>query len=84
MQNDSTIFKMPIKSLRIRMNLTQDSAAKKLGVAIPTLRKWEDDTSGMPIHFMIKIAEIYKYPIDFIFFGKHINLIDILEEETIK
>ncbi|MBC1524469.1 helix-turn-helix transcriptional regulator [Listeria booriae] len=75
---------MPIRSLRVRMNLTQDTAAKKLGVAVPTLRKWEDDTSDMPIHFMIKIAEMYKYPIDYIFFGKHINLIDILKGEIVK
>lgn len=61
--------KHTIKDLRARAGMSQASAAKKLGVSEPTLRKWEDNSSVIPYKDMQRIADIYHIPLDYIFFG---------------
>ena len=61
--------KHTIRDLRIRANMSQNSAAKALGISEPTLRKWENDSSSLTFRDMQRIAELYKIPLDYIFFG---------------
>lgn len=61
--------KHTIRDLRIRANMSQNSAAKVLGISEPTLRKWENDSSSLTFRNMQRIAELYNVPLDYIFFG---------------
>ena len=61
--------KHTIRDLRIRANMSQNSAAKVLGISEPTLRKWENDSSSLTFRDMQRIAELYNIPLDYIFFG---------------
>ncbi|MFJ6924340.1 MAG: helix-turn-helix transcriptional regulator [Limosilactobacillus mucosae] len=61
--------KHTIRDLRIRANMSQNSAAKALGISEPTLRKWENDSSSLTFRDMQRIAELYSIPLDYIFFG---------------
>lgn len=61
--------KHTIKDLRVRANMSQSMAAKRLGVSEPTLRKWEDNSSLLSYKDMQRIAELYRIPLDYIFFG---------------
>lgn len=65
-------LKIPLSALRVRMNMTQEEAAKNLGITRETLRKWERDPSKIPFGYMEKIADIYYIPFDYIFFGTNI------------
>lgn len=63
--------KHTIKDLRVRANMSQSAAAKRLGISEPTLRKWEDDSSSLTYKDMQRIAELYQIPLDYIFFGSN-------------
>ena len=64
-----TKVKHTIKDLRVRAGLSQNEAAKKLGVTPPTLRKWENDSSVLSYQRMNKIADFYHIPLEYIAFG---------------
>ena len=51
-------------------NLTLKEAAAEIGISVATLHKWEHDSSSVKISQINKIEEVYKYPIEYIFFGK--------------
>lgn len=61
--------KHTIKDLRVRANMSQATAAERLGISQPTLRKWEDDSSLISYKDMQRIADLYRIPLDYIFFG---------------
>lgn len=61
--------KHTIKDLRVRAEMSQTSAAKRLGVSEPTLRKWEGNSSVISYKDMQQIADMYHIPLDYIFFG---------------
>ncbi|WP_175400696.1 helix-turn-helix transcriptional regulator [Lysinibacillus sp. AR18-8] len=63
--------KQTLKSLRVRLNLSQDEAAKHLGISVMTLRKLEVDSSEITFDMMKKVSELYVCPLDYIFFGPH-------------
>lgn len=63
--------KHTIKDLRVRANMSQTTAAKRLGISEPTLRKWEDDSSRIAFKDMQRIADLYNIPLDYIFFGSN-------------
>lgn len=65
---------MTLKSLRVRCRLTQEEVANRLGISRRTLSKWEQDSSDMPIKYMQQFADIYNYPLNYIFFGNSIAL----------
>ena len=67
---------MTLKSLRVRIGMTQQAVAEKLGVDRQTIGRWEKDSGSMPVKFMYSFSELYKYPIDRIFFGNSIALSD--------
>ena len=59
--------KHTIKDLRVRANMSQTTAAERLGISEPTLRKWEDDSSRIAFKDMQRIADLYNIPLDYIF-----------------
>lgn len=67
---------MTLKSLRVRIGMTQQAVAEKLGVDRQTIGRWEKDSGSMPVRFMYSFSELYKYPMDRIFFGNSIALSD--------
>lgn len=63
------VAKHTLQELRARADLSQSQAAKGLGITEPTLRKWENDSSVLSYRDMKKVAQFYKIPLDYIFFG---------------
>lgn len=61
--------KHTIKDLRVRANMSQSTAAKRLNISEPTLRKWENDSGLISFKDMQRIADLYHIPLDYIFFG---------------
>lgn len=72
---------MTLGALRKRMNLKQSDVASKVGVTRETIMKWEKDSTDMPIRFMFVFSELYKYPVNGIFFGDSIAFSDNLKRE---
>lgn len=81
MERIPTYLKMTLPSLRVRLGLTQEEAAKHLGVTRNTLRNWEKDPSNVSYKYMEKISELYCIPIDYIFFDNHIAFSDKAKNE---
>lgn len=65
---------MTLKALRVRCGMTQLDVTKALDISKPTLKKWEDDSSDMPIRYISIFAKLYNYPSDKIFFGNSVTL----------
>ena len=63
------IVKHSLVDLRNRLGSSQKEASKCLGVSIDTLRNWESDSSNIPYKQIQKIANTYKIPQAYIFFG---------------
>lgn len=61
--------KHTIKDLRVRAGLSQDEAAKKMGISKRTLQHWEENPTRLSINDINKIANLYRIPTDYIFFG---------------
>lgn len=66
----STPPKISLRAARENANLTLKEAAAEIGISVATLHKWEHDSSSVKISQVNKIEEVYKYPIEYIFFGK--------------
>lgn len=65
---------MTLKALRIRSGMTQEQVSDSIGVSRTTIIKWERDAADMPIKYMSQFADMYRYPIDSIFFGNSVTL----------
>ena len=63
-----------LKSARVNAGLTIAQSSEKLGIHPNTLRNWEKDSSNIEHKMANKIAEIYGYPVDLIYFGKDTTL----------
>lgn len=61
--------KHTIRDLRVRANMTLDDACKELGITMPTLRKWESDSSMLPLKKVQRLAALYGIPLEYIFIG---------------
>lgn len=59
--------RMTLRSLRIRMRMTQEEAGKAIGVERSTIARWEKDASDIPFSYTDIIARTYRYPKDRIF-----------------
>ncbi|MGH1746363.1 MULTISPECIES: helix-turn-helix transcriptional regulator [Enterococcus] len=70
---------MTLAALRKRMQLTQSEVAQKIGVTRETIMRWEKDSSDMPAKYMFVFADLYKYPLNGIFFGDSIAFSDSLK-----
>ncbi len=60
---------MSMEAARVNAGYTQEEASELFGVHPQTLAKYENDNSKMPYAMIQKIPEIYKVPVDVIFFG---------------
>ena len=63
--------KHTLRDLRVRIGLSQTTAAQQLGITEPTLRKWEKDSSVLSFKDMTRVANFYHVPLDYIFFGSN-------------
>lgn len=70
---------MTLAALRKRMQLTQSEVAQRIGVTRETIMRWEKDSSDMPAKYMFVFADLYKYPLNGIFFGNSIAFSDSLK-----
>lgn len=52
--------KMTLKTLRVANGLSQETAAKKLGIASSTLSKWENAKSFPDVIELGKIEKLYQ------------------------
>ncbi|MEG0449311.1 MAG: helix-turn-helix transcriptional regulator [Lysinibacillus sp.] len=75
--------KQTLKSLRVRLNLSQDDAAKELGISVMTLRKLEVDSSEITFDMMKKMSVLYVCPLDYIFFGSYNAFSGILTNDEL-
>lgn len=53
-----------IKQLRLENNMTQKQLAKKLGISIPTLQKYEYGDYKIKNEIIVKMSEIFNVPIE--------------------
>lgn len=64
-----TIPQISMKAARVNADLSQDEAAKKIGISRATLQNYEAGTTIPDILTARKIGEVYRFPVDYIFFG---------------
>ena len=79
-----TNLKWTLSALRERIGMSQSEASKALGISVPTLKKWEDDSSEMQIKDVDKVSKLYHIPKNYIFFGTNFYLIEELKKEETK
>lgn len=53
-------MQLTLKAIRINKNLSQDEAAKKIGVSVDTLSNYERGKSFPDIPILKKIEEVYE------------------------
>lgn len=61
--------KISLRAARVNAGLTQEQAAKELGVSRSTLKNWESGKSYPKQPAINAICELYKVQYDVIFFG---------------
>ena len=67
---EKTPPKIKLKAARINAEFSAKEVAEKVGKNHQTILSYEKDSTEIPMSLAIKLAEIYDYPIDFIFLGK--------------
>ena len=60
-----------LKAARVNAGYTQKEAAKMLNISQATLQNYENSVTFPTMDMVEKISGLYKFPKDFIFFGKH-------------
>ena len=60
--------KITLKAARVNAGLTQQEAAKKLGISYQTLSRYEGESGNVRQEMLQKMSELYDMPIEFIFF----------------
>ncbi|MGH0944430.1 helix-turn-helix domain-containing protein [Bacillus mycoides] len=63
------LLKITLRAARVNAGYKLIEAAKEFGINKDTLSKYERDSSNIPRGFFIKIEDIYKIPVENIFFG---------------
>lgn len=58
-----------LKAARVNANLSQQEAAKLLGISKATLQNYEAGNTVPDILMSRKIEDVYNFPSDYIFFG---------------
>ncbi|UWO83160.1 helix-turn-helix domain-containing protein [Hungatella hathewayi] len=64
----SDIIKLPLKSLRAKVNLTQQQVAAQVGVDRLTYGKWENYQTFPDALQLIKLSEIFECSMDTFYF----------------
>lgn len=62
-------FRISLRAARVNANLTLLEAAAKIGIGKDTLMKWERHPGLVNTIYQKRISEVYKCPIDIIYFG---------------
>lgn len=75
-------LKFTLASLRVRKGMTQEEAAKRLGIGRDTLRTYEKDSSKVDFAMIEKIEKLYNISRDYIFFGESTALSGMLDKEN--
>lgn len=63
------MIKITLRAARVNAGLKLVDAASLFGINKDTLSKYEKDSTNVPRSFFIKIEEIYRFPVENIFFG---------------
>lgn len=58
--------KISIKAARVNAGLTQEAAARKLGINPDTLSRYEKESGKLSLEMLKKLADLYKIPTDFL------------------
>lgn len=61
--------KITLKAARVNAGLTQEEAAKRLGIATSTLRNWESGITFPTQPKIEKLCEVYGISFDVLFFA---------------
>ena len=64
------MVQMSLKAARVNAKLTQEKAAKLIGISVSTLKNWEKCVTFPKQPHIYKICEVYSVQYDQIFFGK--------------
>lgn len=64
------IFQITPKAARINADMTQEEAAREIGVTKATIVSWEGGKTTPDISKAQKLADVYKIPLQFIIFKK--------------
>ncbi|MCT0027159.1 helix-turn-helix transcriptional regulator [Lactococcus lactis] len=67
---EKTPPKITLKAARVNAGLTAKEVGEIVGKNYQTILSYEKDSTEIPMGLARKLAEIYDYPIDFIFLGK--------------
>ena len=62
-------MKITLRAARVNAGLKLVEAAELFGISKDTLSKYEKDSTDVPRSFFIKIEQLYKIPVENIFFG---------------
>jgi DNA-binding XRE family transcriptional regulator len=62
-------LKITLEAARVRAGYSLDEAAEKLGITRQTLRSYEADCSKAKAGVLMSAVELYRYPLDLIYFG---------------
>ena len=64
------MYKLSMRAARVNANLSAEEAARRMGISIYLLRKWETDPASIPSGEIGKIRQTYQVPADLLFFGQ--------------
>lgn len=62
------MYKVTLEAARVNAGLNQTQVAKKIGVGLTTICRWETGKSKPPIDKMLKMCELYGVPVEMIKF----------------
>lgn len=60
------MYQVSIKAARVNANLTQQEAAKSLGITARTLHNWEEQKTAITVDTIKKLCDLYSVPIEMI------------------
>ncbi len=52
--------KISLKALRVDMDMTQEDAAKELGITVRTLQNWESGETFPTVKQLMQLCEVYQ------------------------
>lgn len=62
------MFQISLKAARVNARLTQQEAAKSLGISVPTYIAWEKNPENISALKQRQLTELFRLPIDAINF----------------
>lgn len=59
--------KITLEAARVNAHMTQEAAAKELGLSVRTLANYEKGVTSPTFALLGKISKLYNFPLDYIF-----------------